>query len=103
MSLQGVCLSSQRFLTGGFVRGFCLEGFVRDGFCPSPFLLEYIHYKRKLNITFNFRFHMYENNFLKCDITYSWAPSPPVTNCHTFSDPSPSIVTYGRPLYFNFN
>jgi len=25
-----------------------------------PLLSEYIHYDRKLNIIFNFRFHMYE-------------------------------------------
>jgi len=32
----------------------------------------------------------------KCDVTYSWTP---VTNCHTFSDPSPveRDVLYGRP------
>src|SRR6218665_2160921 len=82
---------------GFFVQGlsgvFCLERFVRGGFCPSPLLSEYIHYNRKLNITFNFSFHMYEF-FLKCDVTCSWTP-PPVTNCHTFSDPlPPSSVTY---------
>src|SRR6218665_2245253 len=86
-----ICLSSRRFLTGGFVRGFCLEGFVRGGFCPSLLLSEYIHYNRKLNITFNLRFHMYEF-FLKCDVTCSWTP-PPVTNCHTFSD-SPSVTYF---------
>src|SRR6218665_3603354 len=58
----------------GFVWGFCLEGFVRGGFCPSPLLSEYIHCNRKLNITFNFRFHMYEF-FLNFDITYSFTPS----------------------------
>src|SRR6218665_2311093 len=43
-------------------------------------------YNKKLNFTFNFRFHMYERKF-----------SPPVTNCHTFSHtfsiPLPSSVT----------
>src|SRR6218665_2046708 len=43
-----------------FTGVFCLEGFVRGGFCPSRLLSEYIHYNRKLNITFNFSFHMYE-------------------------------------------
>src|SRR6218665_3851801 len=58
----------------------------------NPALLsEYIHYNRKLKITFNFRFRM--NFFLKCDVTCSCTP-PSVTNCHTFSDPSPSSVTY---------
>src|SRR6218665_3154057 len=31
--------------------GFCLEGFVRGGFRPCPFLAEYICYNRKLKIT----------------------------------------------------
>src|SRR6218665_1238395 len=44
-----------------FCKGvFCLEGFVRDGFCPFPLLSEYICYNRKLNITLNFMFHMYD-------------------------------------------
>jgi len=34
---------------------FCLEGF-----CPFPLLSEYIRYNRTLNITFNFRFHMFK-------------------------------------------
>src|SRR6218665_86020 len=83
-----VCLSSQ---------GSCLEGFVRGGFCPSPLPSEYIRNNRKLNITFNFGFHMYEKNFEKCDITCSWIPPTPVTNCHTFLDPLPlesDIHTY---------
>src|SRR6218665_469690 len=94
MSLQGVCVSSQGFLFGGLSGDFCLEGFVRGGLCPSPLLSEYIHYKKKLNITLNFRFHMYEIFLKKCDVTCSWTPSPPVTNCHTFSDPLPSSVAY---------
>ena len=64
-----------------------------------PLLSEYIYYNIKLNITFNFTFCMYENYFLKHDVTCSWTPSP-VTNCHTFSDPLPleRDVLYGRPL-----
>ena len=58
-------------------------------------LLEYICYNIKLNITLNFRFHMYDK---KCISVTSQAvrlsTPPPVTNCHTFSDPSPSSVTY---------
>src|SRR6218665_1520733 len=77
MSLQRVCVSSRRFLSEGLSGVFCLEGFVQGGFCPSPLLSEYIRYNRKLNITFNFRFHMYEI-FLKCDVTCSWTP-PSVT------------------------
>src|SRR6218665_2044213 len=59
------------FCAGGLSLVFCLEGFVRGGFCPFPFLSEYICYNRKLNITFNFRFHMYDKNFYKCDATCS--------------------------------
>src|SRR6218665_2108274 len=84
---------------GGFCSEvFCLEGFVRGRFCPSPLLSEYIHYNRKLNITFNFLFFICMKFFKKCDVTCSWTPFPPVTNCHTFSDPLPleRDVLYGR-------
>src|SRR6218665_1604963 len=85
-----VCLSSRGFLSGVFCPGvFCLEAFVRGGFCPSPFLSEYIRYNRKLNITFNFKFET-------CDVTCSCTLSP-VTNCYTFSEPLPleRDVLYG--------
>src|SRR6218665_3261881 len=100
MSLQGVCVSSRRFLFGICLGVFCLEGFVRGGFCPSLVLSEYIHYNRKLNITFIFRFHMYEF-FLKSVISHALRPPPSVTNCHTFSDPLPldRDVLYGRPQW----
>src|SRR6218665_2735608 len=42
------------------LRGFCPGGFVRGGFCPFPLLSEYICYNRKVNITLNFMFHMYD-------------------------------------------
>src|SRR6218665_4004439 len=71
----GFCLEGfvwDGFCLEGFFRGgFCLEGFVRvvfvwkvlfGWFCPSSLLSEYIRYNRKLNITFNFRFHLYEQN-----------------------------------------
>ena len=81
------------FCSGGFCLGvFCLESFVRGGFCPFPLLSEYIRYNSKLNIIFNFRFHMYEF-FFKSVTSHALGPPPPVTNCHTFSDP-PSSVTY---------
>jgi len=37
-------------------------------------------------------FHMYDKFFYKRD-SHTLDP-PTVTNCHTFSDPSPSGVTY---------
>jgi len=68
------------FLSGGFCQEvFCPKGFVRGGFCPFPLLSEYICYSRKLNITLNFMFHMYDKNN-KCDVTCSW-PS----HCHKLS------------------
>ena len=79
---------------------------VRGGFCPGvlsglvfvrSLLSQYICYNRKLNITLNFMFHMYEKNLYKRDVTCSW---PSVTNCHTFSDPLSleRDVLYGRSL-----
>src|SRR6218665_962583 len=43
----------------------------RGGLCPFPLLSEYICYNRKLNITLNFIFHMYDRNSYKCDVTCS--------------------------------
>src|SRR6218665_2906760 len=42
---------SRRVFSGGFVRG---------GFCPFTILSQYICYNRKVNITLNFMFHMYD-------------------------------------------
>src|SRR6218665_3373446 len=78
------CTNSISIVRGGL----CSEGFVRVGFCPLPLLSQYICYNRKLNITLNFMFHMYDTNLYKRDFTCS-LPPPPVTNCHTFSDPLP--------------
>src|SRR6218665_73824 len=50
---------------------FCLEGFVRGGFCPYPLLSEYICYNRKLKITLNCMFHMYDKKIYKRDVTCS--------------------------------
>src|SRR6218665_1666460 len=98
MSLQDVCVSSRGFLFGVCLGVFCLEGFVRGGFCTSLVLSEYIHYNRKLNITFNFRFHMYEF-FLKSVMSHALRPPSP---CHKLSHllgplPLERDVLYGRP------
>src|SRR6218665_3746305 len=76
---------SRRILSGDFVR---------VGFCPFPLLQsQYICYNRKLYITLNFK------KLYKRDVTCSLPPSPPVTNCHTFSDPPlERDLLYGRPL-----
>src|SRR6218665_3534179 len=59
--------------------GFCLGGFVRGslvwkvlsggGFCPFLLLSQYICYNRKLNITLNFMFNMYDKKIYKRDVT----------------------------------
>src|SRR6218665_656287 len=69
ISLQRVFFSSWRSLTKGFCPGFLSGWFCSGWFLSVPLLSECIHYNRKLNITFNFRFHTYENFFLKCDVT----------------------------------
>src|SRR6218665_962090 len=59
-------------LSGGFCQGvFCLEGFVRGDFCPYLLLSKYICYNRKLKITLNFMFHMYDKKLYKRDVTCS--------------------------------
>src|SRR6218665_1433086 len=101
MSLQGGCLSSWGFLAGVFCPWvFRLEGFIRHGFCPSPLLSEYIHYNRKLSITFNFRFHMYEKNLksvtshaIGLPLPLSQTVTPSRTPCPLELD-----ILYGRPL-----
>ena len=70
-----------------FVGGLS-EGLLSGRFCPGwllsvPVLSEYICYNRKLNITLNFMFHMYNKN------KNMLFPPPPVTNCHTSSDHLP--------------
>ena len=76
---------SRRFLSGGFVR---------VGFCPFPLLSQYICYNRKLNITLNFMFHIYDKNLYKRDVTCSWPPSPLSQTVTPSRTPSPSSVTY---------
>src|SRR6218665_848304 len=87
------CTNSLSIIRAGFVRGFCqrffcLEGFVRGGFCPFPLLSEYICYNRKLNITQNFMFHMYDKNIYKCDVTCSF-PFPLSQTVTPSRTPSP--------------
>src|SRR6218665_2570051 len=82
------------FLSGRVCQGvFGLEGFVRSGFCPFLLLSQYICYNRKLNITLNFMFNMYDKKCISMT-SHALDPHHPVTNCHTYSYPLPSSVTY---------
>src|SRR6218665_443530 len=98
MSLQGVCVSSRGFLFEGLSGVFCVEGFGRGGFCPSP-LCQNTSITTENETSLSILGFICLNFFLKCDVTCSWTPFPPVTNCHTFSDPLPPErdVLYGRP------
>ena len=98
-----VQIMSQLF-AGVFVRGVFSESLLSERFCPGwvlsvPDLSEYICYNRKLNITLNFMFRMYDKKCISM-MSHALYPPPPVTNCHTFSDPLPleRDVLYGRPL-----
>ena len=52
-STKAPFINSLSIVRRGFCQGvFCLEGFVRGGFCPFPLLSEYICYNRKLNILY---------------------------------------------------
>src|SRR6218665_3810224 len=81
-----VQILSQLF-AGVFVRGVLSGGLFMSGrFCPGwflsvPILSECICYIRKLNITLNFMFHMYDKKIYKCDVTCSLPPSL----CHKLS------------------
>src|SRR6218665_1562111 len=99
VSLQRFCVSSRGFLFGGLSGAFLSGRFHPGWFLSVPLLSEYIHYNRKLTITFNFRFHMYEI-FLKCDVTCSWTPTP-VTPSRTPSHRERDVL-YGRPLCWSW-
>src|SRR6218665_2408308 len=71
------------FFYGGFLSGRFCPGW----FLPVPLLSEYSCYNRKLNITLNFRFHIYE--IFKSVTSHAFLAPTPVTSCHTFPDHSP--------------
>src|SRR6218665_2957429 len=80
---------SQWFLFGGVLSGGLLSG----RFCPGWFLSVpqsvRIHLLRQ-KVRHHFKFHVsyvrYQN---LCVTSHALYPPPPVTNCHTFSDPLP--------------
>src|SRR6218665_3531631 len=63
--LYKFCLNcSREFCPGGFVRGSFVWKVLFGWFLSVPVLLEYICYIRKLNITLNFMFRMYDKKFI---------------------------------------
>jgi len=93
-----VQILSQLF-TGLFVRMFCqgvfcLEGFVRGCFCPFPLLSEYICCNRKLKITLNFMFHMYDKKIISVTSHALYPPPPCHKLSHLLGPPPLSSVTY---------
>src|SRR6218665_375131 len=82
----------RRILSGGLLSGrFCLGWFL-----SVPVLSEYFCYIRKLNITLNFMFRMYDKNSISVT---SHALNPSL--CHKLSHLGPlpleRDVPYGRP------
>src|SRR6218665_2585216 len=65
------CSNFLSIVRGGFCPGGLCLGFVQGGVCPFPLLSEYICYNRKLKITLNFMFHMYDKKIYKRDVTCS--------------------------------
>src|SRR6218665_984299 len=91
------CTNSLSIVRGVFCPGlcqgvFCLEGFVRGGFVRSP-RSEYICCNRKLNITLNFMFYMYDKKFINVT-SYALYPFPCHKLSHLLGPPAPSSVTY---------
>src|SRR6218665_975963 len=80
-----VQILSQLFV-GLFVRGVLSGGLLSGRFCPEsfssipPLLSEYICYNKKLNVTLNFMFHMYDKKFISVT-PHALYPSP----CHKLS------------------
>src|SRR6218665_3034423 len=82
-----------------FVRGVLSGSLLSGRFCPGwflsvPVLSEYICYIRKLNITLNFMFRMYDKKIISATSHALYSPPP----CHKLSQllgpPPPSSVTY---------
>ena len=96
------CTNSLSIVCGDFCLEFCLLSgrfCPRGAFCPFPLLSECMCYNRKLNVTWNFMFHMYDKNLYKSDVTCSW-PLPLSQTVTPSRTPFPleRDVLYGRPL-----
>src|SRR6218665_1899286 len=92
-----VQILSQLF-AGVFVRWILSEGLLSGRFCPGwflsvPVLLEYISCIRKLNITLNFMFRMYDKKFISVT-SHALYPSLCHKLSHLLGPPPPSSVTF---------
>src|SRR6218665_3030112 len=97
--LYKFCLNcSREFLSGVLSEGLLYGRFCLGWFLSVPVLSEYICYIRKLNITLNFMFRMYDKKMYKCDVTCS-LPLPLSQTVTPSRTPSPleRDVLYGRP------
>jgi len=76
-------------LSGGVLSGrFCLGWLL-----SVPVLSEYICYIRKLNITLNFMFRMYDKKFISVT-SHALSPLPLSQTVTPSRTPSPSSMTY---------
>src|SRR6218665_1589999 len=96
--LYKCCLNCSR----GFLSGVLSGGLLSGRFCPGwflsvPVLSEYICYNRKLNITLNSMFRMYDKKCISVTSHALYPLSQTVTPSRTPS-PFERYVLYGRPL-----
>src|SRR6218665_908052 len=89
-----------------FVRGVCQGSLLPGRFCPGWLLSvlvpsEYICYIRKLNMTLNFMFRMYDKKFISVTSHALYPPPPCHKLSHLLGPPPPSSVTsfMDGPLY----
>src|SRR6218665_2294929 len=98
--LYKLCLNCSRGFCPGGLSGSLLSGrFCLGWFLSVPVLSEYICYNRKLNLTLNFVFRMYNEKFTSVT-SHALYPIPLSQIVTPSRTPSPleRDVLYGRPL-----
>src|SRR6218665_3455312 len=91
---NSVSIVRRGFCPGGFARGLLSGRFCLVWLLSVPVLSEYICYYRKLNITLNFMFRMYDKKIISVT---SHALYPPLSLSHLLGPPLERDVLYGRP------